>query len=148
MTRRPVLLVALFALIGFADASYLVAEHFFGTLPSCLVTTGCETVLTSAYATVGPVPLSLVGAGYYLVLFLGALSLLSRPNPRWVWWLVALTAAGFVVSIGLVGIQAFVLRAFCTFCLVSAGTSTLLFTISLLALRTSMATVPRKGISG
>lgn len=137
MTRRLLFLITLFTLIGFADASYLAAEHYLGAIPVCLVASGCETVLTSAYATIGPIPISLIGAGYYLALFLGSLSLLSRPNPNLLKWLVNLGGAGFAVSIGLVGIQAFILRAFCTYCLVSAATTTALFGLLLaLSMRT------------
>ena len=40
------------------------------------------------------------------------------------------TLAGFVISIGLVAVQAFILRAYCQYCLVSAILTTLIFCVS------------------
>lgn len=119
--------VVLLALVGFADAAYLTAEHYLGAVPVCTLTKGCETVLTSRFATVGPVPLAAVGAAYYLVIFVVAL--MSAPNPSrpTVRFLVSLTGLGFLTSLGLLSIQAFILHAYCLYCLVSAGTSNLLF---------------------
>jgi uncharacterized membrane protein len=59
---------ALLAVVGIADSIYLTIEHLAGRLPPCTIT-GCEQVLTSPYATVGPVPLSALGALAYFTAF-------------------------------------------------------------------------------
>ena len=124
------LVIVILAFIGFADAAYLTAEHFLGATPVCLISHGCDTVLTSRYASIGPIPLSLVGVLYYLVVFLGAVTLVDRnklTHSRMVKFLSIITGLGFLSSLGLVYLQLFVLHAICFYCMVSATTTTLLF---------------------
>ncbi len=118
------------AVIGFADASYLTIDHFMHRIPPC-TTGGCEIVLTSKFATIGPVPLALVGALYYLVIFILIQWLANMPDDRPRKLLKLLLTAGFLISLGLVGLQAFVIHAWCYYCLTSAGTTTVLFLLSL-----------------
>lgn len=131
--RQPIILwlVAGLALLGLLDATYLTAQHYLNAIPTCLVGSGCETVLTSRFATIGPVPISLVGVGYYLALFLLAFRLTAAPDRRFEQGLLALSTLGFIASLGLLYIQATILRAFCTYCLISAGTSTAIFGLTL-----------------
>jgi uncharacterized membrane protein len=123
------------ALVGFADAAYLTATHYAESSVFCGASGGCETVLTSEFATLGPVPIALVGAVYY------ALASLLAWTPAASWTritagvLVALTGLAFAVSSVLFGIQAFQLHAWCRFCLVSAAITTLLFGASIWLLR-------------
>src|SRR5829696_9199429 len=60
---------ALLALVGLADAIYLTVEHLAGRSVRCTITSGCEEVLNSAYATVGGVPLAALGAVAYFTVF-------------------------------------------------------------------------------
>ena len=131
-------IIVILAFIGFADAAYLTAEHYLGGIPTCLITTGCETVLTSRFATIGPIPVALLGALYYLVVFLLAMTVTNlndRPNVSSLRLLTFLTGLGFLASVGFVYIQVAVLQALCIYCLVSAGTTTLLFVSSIGMLR-------------
>ncbi len=107
------------AVVGFGDALYLTLTHYQQVIPPCSFGS-CEAVLTSRFATLGGVPISLVGlAGYALIAFL----LLLYIDRRWakVLRVVAILAlASFVVSIVLVALQLFVLKAICLYCMVSA----------------------------
>lgn len=118
---------ALISLIGLADAIYLTVEHLAGRAVQCTITSGCEQVLTSAYATIGGVPLAALGAIAYFTVF--SLSILAAFGTSWagrlVFFAVALMLA---VSVYLFILQAFVLHAFCQFCLLS-GAATLLLAI-------------------
>jgi len=123
------------ALVGFADAAYLTATHYAGSSVFCGASGGCETVLSSEFATLGPVPIALIGAVYY-----GLASLLAwTPGESWsrttAGILAALTGLAFAISAVLFGIQAFQLQAWCRFCLVSAAITTVLFTTSIWLLR-------------
>lgn len=123
------------ALAGFADAAYLTASHYAGSSVFCGASGGCETVLSSEFATLGPVPIALVGAAYY-----GLASLIAwTPASAWsrgtVRALAALTGAAFLASALLFWIQAGVIHAWCRFCLVSAAITTLLFATSIWLLR-------------
>lgn len=123
------------ALVGFADAAYLTANHYAGASVFCGASGGCETVLSSEFATLGPVPVALIGAVYY-----GVASLLAwTPATGWSRGvslaLAGLTGVAFVVSAVLFWLQADVIHAWCRFCLVSAGLTTLLFATSIWILR-------------
>ena len=123
------------ALVGFADAAYLTATHYAGSSVFCGASGGCETVLSSEFATLGPVPIALIGAVYY-----GLASLLAwTPGVSWsrttAGILAVLTGLAFAISAVLFGIQAFQLQAWCRFCLVSAAITTFLFATSIWLLR-------------
>lgn len=115
------------ALLGFADAAYLTATHYAGAPVFCGASGGCETVLTSDFATVGPVPVALVGTVYYAIASLAAWT----PTGSWTRgtaaFLAGLTGLALVVSGVLFWLQASVIDAWCRFCLVSAMITVLLF---------------------
>lgn len=114
------------ALIGFADATFLTVEHYANSIPPC-TTGGCETVLTSAYSETLGIPHSLLGSVYYLLVAVLIFLSLDSKNEKFLRYALLLTPVGFLVSLVLVSIMAFVLKAFCPYCAVSALTSTLLF---------------------
>ena len=123
------------ALVGFADAAYLTANHFAGAPVFCGAGGGCETVLTSEFATLGPVPVALVGAAYYAVASLAAWTPLAAWSRRTAAFLAGLTGAGFAVSAVLFWLQATVIDAWCRFCLASAAITTLLFVTAIWVMR-------------
>ncbi len=107
--------VALVALAGVAVAGYLTYVH---DQPDALICTsggGCETVQDSSYAELAGIPVALLGLlGYVAVLVLVAWdSELARTLSA----AIALVAAGFAVY--LIVLQAFVIDAWCIWCLVN-----------------------------
>lgn len=140
-------LFLILAFLGFLDASYLTILHYKNVLPPCSLAGGCETVLTSKYSVVFGLPVALYGSLFYLTLMvliglfwqmlpstsLGKNSSLSeRSEPKGFsgkipGLLLALTTAGLAVGIYLVYLQAFVLHAFCQYCLTSELIDFLLF---------------------
>lgn len=124
------LLAAVVALVGLADSIYLTIHHLSGEQVPCSVTGGCETVLTSYYAEVAGIPLAAFGAAAYFLAF--SLAILAAFGNRKLWFLfgvqVSLMAA---FSLWLFYLQAFVIKAFCQFCLLSAATTLTLFIIAL-----------------
>lgn len=135
LSKKIIFLFLALAIVGFADSAYLTAEHLSGDLPSCSVIHGCGEVLTSKYATVGPVPVSALGVGYYVVLIVLMVAFLDTGARLAIHGAAWLTAAGFLGTLYFVYIQAFVLRAFCQFCLLSALTSTGLFILGVVIMR-------------
>jgi uncharacterized membrane protein len=123
-------LAAVVALVGLADAIYLTVEHISGRSVRCSVTSGCSEVLASSYATVGGYPLAFFGALAYFTAFSLA-TLAAFGSPRAGTFFAALAALMFAASLWLVYLQAFVLHAFCQYCLLSATVSTLLAVIAL-----------------
>lgn len=116
--------------LGFLDATYLTAQHYLGTIPPCVITTGCETVLTSEHNAIFGIPVALIGAAYYLLLFL--LAILSLDVKReTIHFAAFLTPIGFLASLYFVYLQLFVIKEICSYCVVSAATSTILFILGL-----------------
>ncbi|HEV2801297.1 MAG TPA: vitamin K epoxide reductase family protein [Pyrinomonadaceae bacterium] len=123
-------LAAVLALVGLADAIYLTVEHLSGRSVRCSVTSGCSEVLASPYATIGDYPLALFGAVAYFTAF--SLATLAAFGSQRAGTLFAVLAAlMFATSLWLVYLQAFVLHAFCQYCLLSAAVSTSLAVIAL-----------------
>lgn len=125
------LAVVLVALVGVADAAYLTVEHLSGRSVRCMVVTGCDEVLQSSYATVaGGVPVAAVGAvAYFTVFSLATLAAYGYEGARRL--LAPLVAIMFLATLWFLYLQAFVIRAFCTYCLISAVVTT---TLALLVL--------------
>ena len=132
-SRRAALLdacAALLALVGLCDAVYLTVEHLNGTSLQCSITHGCAEVLGSRYATVGGLPLAAFGAAAYFTAFsLSTLAAFGYASTRRL--LAALVALMFLFTLWLLYLQAFVLHAFCQYCLLSAAVTTLLLIVVL-----------------
>jgi uncharacterized membrane protein len=125
----------LFAFLGFLDATYLTIERFSGIALPCFTGSGCETVTRSIYSAIGPVPISLLGAGYYLVLvvlFFAGLLYAKRALFEKAW---LLTWAGFFVSFVLVLLQLFVIRSICAYCMASAFFSIVIWALTLFGMK-------------
>jgi uncharacterized membrane protein len=114
------ILAGVIALAGLADSIYLTVRHLTGQTVDCIASSGCETVLGSSYAQVGKVPLAGFGAaGYFTVFSLATLAAFDYVSAkRFFPWMVAMMLA---VTLWLLYVQAFVLHAFCDFCLLSAS---------------------------
>jgi uncharacterized membrane protein len=121
-------LAAVLALAGLADAIYLTVEHLSGRSVRCGLTSGCSEVLSSSYATLGGYPLALFGAlAYFTAFALATLAAFGSLRARHL--LAPLVALMFAMTLWLLYLQAFVLRAFCQYCLLSAAITSLLVVI-------------------
>ena len=124
------LLAAVVALIGLADAIYLTIKHYTGEAVPCSIVEGCEQVLTSSYAEIAGIPLAIFGAAAYFVAF--ALATLAAFGSVRAWMLFGVQVVLMTIfTAWLIYLQAFVIEAFCQFCLLSAGTTLTLFMIYL-----------------
>lgn len=126
------LLAAVIALIGLGDSIYLTIHHLTGEQVPCSVTGGCETVLTSYYAEIAGVPLAAFGVAAYFIAF--SLAILAAFGNRKMWILFSIQVSLMAIfSLWLIYLQAFVIKAFCQFCLLSAATTLTLFIIALVS---------------
>ena len=111
---------ALLSLLGLADALYLTVEHVTGQSVRCTIISGCSEVLSSPYAVVAGIPLAMIGAAAYFTVF--SLATLAAFNYRIAGTLLTvLVTTMFLVSLWLIYLQAFVIREFCQYCLLSAA---------------------------
>ncbi|MBZ5516707.1 MAG: thioredoxin domain-containing protein [Acidobacteriia bacterium] len=131
---RKTLLLAL-SLIGLFDALYLWWTYAGPTHPMVCVGSGCDTVRASPFAYPLGIPMPLFGAAMYAVLALlvFAWQMLPEPVARLATLAVAgISGLGFLFSLYLSGLEAFVLHAWCFWCVISAITVTLIFAVAIL----------------
>jgi uncharacterized membrane protein len=112
-------IAALIALIGLADAAYLTVTHLTGEDLVC-GSGDCSAVLGSVYATVAGIPTAAFGALAYFAVFSSAL-LAAFGYTRARIFLMLVVTVMFSVTVWLLYVQAFILHAFCPFCLLSAA---------------------------
>src|SRR5947207_14594669 len=125
LLKRLYAVAAIIALFGLADGIYLTVEHLTGRTAECIASSGCQDVLSSKYAALGPVPLAAVGAIAYFIAF--SMALLSAFGYDKCGAFFALVVGiMFATTLWLLYLQAFVLHAFCVYCLFSAGVTTVL----------------------
>ena len=129
-------IIAVIAVCGLADATFLFVEYLSGVTEVCTASgyLDCSAVLSSEYAKIGRVPLSGLGAVAYFVVF--SLAVLAAYGYRLAAsYLPALLSLMFATSLYLVYLQAFKIKtqagtpAFCKYCLISAGLTTLMTAI-------------------
>jgi uncharacterized membrane protein len=118
-------MATLLSLVGLADAIYLTVEHLVGENAGCIVSRGRSEVLGSKYSMVGPVPLAAFGALAYFAAFSSA-TLAAFEYRHVQTCLMLLVQAMFAVTLWLFLVQAFVLHAFCDYCVLSAAVTLLL----------------------
>ncbi len=133
--------MAVLATIGVIDTATITLNRWglIGNLSCPGGAEGCDKVLNSPWGSVFGQPLSLFGfLAYGAVLVMAVLPLLLKGEARTTinglsWWGLFLLSAGMAIfSLVLVGVMAFQIKAFCTFCLMSAAISLALFVLSLI----------------
>ncbi|PYK39038.1 MAG: hypothetical protein DME49_05330 [Verrucomicrobia bacterium] len=118
-------IAAVISLAGLADATYLTVAHLTGDDLVCGSPGGCSAVLGSVYASVAGIPTAAFGALAYFVAFSSAtLAVFGYARARTLLMLVVM--AMFGATLWLLYVQAFILHAFCPFCLLSAALTFLL----------------------
>ncbi len=128
-------LAALVSLIGLADAIYLTVEHLSGRSVKCTLVSGCSEVLSSSYASFNGLPLAGFGAAAYFVVFSAAT--LAAFNYKGAGKFALLVSSlMFLFTLWLIYLQAFVIKAFCQFCLLSALVTTVMTILIVMANRT------------
>ncbi len=127
------ILLSIFMIIlafgGILDSYYLTLEHFSGTIPPCVggFFPDCGKVLTSPYSVVFGVPLALLGMIHYSILTLFIFLSIYTEKKLFIRILFLLTAFGMVVSLYLIFLQGFIIRALCQYCILSAFISFMLY---------------------
>ncbi len=126
------------ALFGWIVSVFLSGIHFWALpLPSGVEPSGSIAVLTSTWAYVGPIPLALLGAFYYLsMLFTAGLWSQTR-HPLIIKALTPITASGVLASAYFVYLQLVPIGEICPFCMMSAAATVTLFGLELGMLRSS-----------
>jgi len=104
--------------LGALDTAYLTYAKVSQVPLACPSSGSCTEVLNSSFASIGPVPLSVLGLLAYLsVVALNFSSQGSKELKELLWWLCFAMA---LTSLGLTAILIFVLKAPCLYCAASA----------------------------
>ncbi len=116
--------ILFFLLVGLAASGYLTYTHFAEVDPQCYGIGSCAYVQASSYAKMFGIPISLFGLLAYLAMLAVAVaaywfldeerSFLARQI------LFGMAFAGTLYSAYLTYVEAFILHAYCIYCLTSA----------------------------
>jgi uncharacterized membrane protein len=116
---------AIVSVVGLADATYLSVQALTGETLSCGGSPDCFRVLGSSYARVGGIPVALLGAlAYFSVFAFATFAAFGYSRARTI--LIPVIGAMFVFTLWLLYVQAFLLHAYCRYCLFSAAITFLL----------------------
>ena len=119
------IVAAIVSLAGLADATYLTVQALTGETLGCGGSPDCFKVLGSAYARVAGIPVASFGVlAYFSVFTFATFAVFGYARARI--FLVLAVAAMFLGTLWLLYVQAFLLHAYCRFCLFSAATTFLL----------------------
>jgi len=138
---RKYLLLA-FSLLGLFDALYLLWVYTSPSRPIVCLGTGCDAVRASSYARPFGVPMPVFGVAAYLVLGLLILAenLSSQRLGRSLQYaVICISGGGFLFSLYLTSLEAFVIHAWCAWCVTSAIVVTCIFVLSLFDLPRPLA---------
>ena len=124
---------AIVAIAGIVDSVYLTVHHYTAEPVPCSIIEGCEQVLNSQWAEIGGIPLAGFGALAYFAAFSLALLAAFGDGRMWKLYGIQVTIMA-VVSAYLLYVQGALIGAFCQFCLLSALTTTVLFTLFLVSI--------------
>ena len=108
-------IVVILAVLGAGISLYLAVSHYLGVAVPCTVTKGCETVLASKYSSLLGLPLSVWGVVFYAGVI--AVALLANHYIMWRKVLTMLLGLGALMSLIFLGLQFFVIRQTCQYCL-------------------------------
>lgn len=126
---NTILILYIFGGIGILDTTYLIYHKLKGTDVACIFfpKEWCHKVQYSPQSKTLGIPNSYAGFAMYVTIII--LTMLYAAGLVPLWPIQAIVTFGFLFSMYFMFVQAFVLRAFCTWCVVSA----INFTVMLLA---------------
>lgn len=113
-------IAAFISLAGLAIATYLTVAAMTGETAACGGSTGCFKVLGSPYARIAEIPVAVLGVwGYFAAFTFATFAGFGYARARTLFALTVWTM--FAMTLWLLYVQAFVLHAFCRYCLFSAA---------------------------
>jgi len=115
------------SLLGFMDSTYLAVKKLTGSPVTCTIVHGCDTVTSSVYSEIFGIPVALLGSLFYLMILVLSVAYLDRKKEKLLSCISKLTWIGLFASVYFMVVQAFILHAYCIYCIGSAITSSTLF---------------------
>ena len=122
-----VILIPILALVGFTNAFFLHLQHLrflkSGKKIFCLLGENCEAVVESKYGVTLGVKNELWGLGFYFLVLLLSLTQLNS-------FILPLSFLAAIFSVYLTYLQTFVLKKFCSWCLLAIAVNFAIFIAS------------------
>ena len=134
-------IIQLFSVAGIVVAFYLLLFHSGSLVSACGTSTWFDCGEVSGpgarFATIGPIPIALIGLIGYIAIFLAIwlddwIPPLSDYLPE---IMVGLSSLALVLTLWLTGLELFMIHAFCQYCVVSAVFVIIIFGLSISYLR-------------
>lgn len=146
MKRRKILLalIVIFSLVGIAASVESVIAHYNPNVSEfCSIndTFDCDVVNTSKWSTLFGIPVGVLGAVSYGFMFIATLMYMKTNDEFTLDAVMGVSLLGFLFSLYLTYIEAFVLKTWCLVCLTSQ-LSILIIMVSAIVLRTTRKPVP------
>jgi uncharacterized membrane protein len=128
--------VAIFALAGFFVALHIYKEKRKKKPLICPMRFDCNTVVNSDYSKFFGISVELLGMYYYLAILFSYIIIAFLPSILPVMFLIIISfisISAFLFSFYLIAVQVFILKTYCSWCLISAFISTCIFILTLYA---------------
>lgn len=116
------LALIILGVIGFVVSAYIFSKKRRGKKVVCPLRGSCDRVITSRYGTFFGVSLEIFGIGYYALITLYHVLFLFSPffsQSIFLYAHVLFSLGAVLFSLYLLGVQIFVLRTWCTWCIIS-----------------------------
>ncbi|MBI2558093.1 vitamin K epoxide reductase family protein [Candidatus Woesearchaeota archaeon] len=124
------------SLIGFAVSFYIYYTKKHGKHMYCAIGRDCDAVVTSKYGRTFGIENTVPGMLYYVLIFVYGISMLLNQNIfkgiLFYYVIVGSGIASVLFSVYLTGVQAFVLRKWCEYCVASSIASVLILVVLLI----------------
>ena len=131
---NPVYLMIL-SLIGFAVSFYIYYSKKYDKPLHCIIGQDCDAVVKSKYGKTFGIENTVPGMLYYVLVFAYGMALVLNRNlfkGNIIYYFVVISSIGSVLfSIYLTAVQAFVLKKWCEYCIVSSIASLLILLVLL-----------------
>ncbi|MEK6193342.1 MAG: vitamin K epoxide reductase family protein [Deltaproteobacteria bacterium] len=131
--EMPFKFITVLAILGMLVSAYLTWIHWNPGVAACTGVGDCEAVNSSAYATLGEIPIAILGFGMYASV-LGLVWIGKRAGGRASdnagLGIFGFSLLGVLFSGYLTYIELYVIHAICPYCVISAILVTLIFAVS------------------
>src|SRR3989344_864994 len=128
------LAIFVLGLCGFAVARHIFKHKNSNKNPLvCPIRFDCHTVVHSDYARFFGIPVEILGMIYYSIVFISYFFLIFIPSAMpvvLVNFTIAMSSIAFLFSAYLIAVQIFILKKGCSWCIVSAFISALIFVLT------------------
>lgn len=130
------LLLIFLAFGGFLLSFYIGHTKRKGEKLICPIGADCNAVVYSRYSRFWGIPVEIFGLAYFGLVAVSYILFLAYPalaTSTTIFWLLGITIVAFLFSLHQTFVQAFTLKKWCSWCLIVAALSTIIFALSLIS---------------